>query len=129
MFYVTYLLKRRRDITHDEFKDYYESTHSRLALKYMDGVVLEYRRFYPESVGGTPLLSSADAGSGSDAELPFDCVTQMTLADRQSYSEMRRRLSDPAIAETLAASEERFLDRPGVIMLTGSMLTDLPSIA
>ena len=101
------LLKRRPDLTHQQFRDHYEGVHSKLAEKYLGHLFLEYRRNYPQH------LNSGEEGAKipNFAKSPYDSLTEMRFPDRAAWDEAQRIMSDPVIGKIFSEDEERFMDR------------------
>jgi uncharacterized protein (TIGR02118 family) len=96
------LLKRRADLSWQDFVDYYETRHAPLMLGLLPGVI-EYRRNYVEA---------GDMFIGSGAEAPdFDVVTELVFADQESAEAALAVAAAPGAAERIAADEANFLDR------------------
>lgn len=95
------LLKRRSDLSLEEFLAYYEHQHAPLFARSIPPDVADAIRFYTQS-HAVPLGSSG-------SESPFDCVTEFGFDDLEG---MRRwtawYMSDAG--KVLRDDEERFMD-------------------
>ena len=101
------LLKRRADLSRDEFIDYYERNHAPLILSLLPGI-LDYRRNFADFEG-------AFAFPGA-APFDFDVVTEIWFADRAAYDAAMAVALGPETAARIAADEENFLDRSATRM-------------
>lgn len=101
------LLKRRPDLTPQEFRARYEAGHVQLAHKYLGHLFSDYRRNYAipyaEHLGDDPNPGFADS--------PYDCVTEIWLPDQSAWNEMQRITADPVIGRIFQEDEETFMDR------------------
>ena len=109
MFKCIALLRRRADLSHQDFTAYYENRHSVLIRQLLPGI-LDYRRNYVEREGA---FLFADA-----APIDFDVVTEMWFEDRAAYDRFAARAAEPEIAARIAADEENLFDRAGTRMFT-----------
>jgi hypothetical protein len=100
---VFVLLKRRSDLSFDEFRDHYESSHAKLGEKYFGHLFASYHRNYIPV--GTRL------SDGCQVENAYDCLTELVFRDAEGYNELKRIVGDPEVRRTLIEDEERFLDR------------------
>jgi len=99
MFKTVNLMKRRADLTHDQFVERYEAGHARLGERVLAGSALRYVRRYLKPVDGV----------GDDAD--FDAVMEIWYADRATWEATMARLSEPTIAAEITADEETLFDR------------------
>jgi 3-phenylpropionate/cinnamic acid dioxygenase small subunit len=102
MFKCIALLRRRPDLTHEAFVDYYENRHSVLIRRLLPGI-LDYRRNYVD-LDGAFLFPDA-------APIDFDVVTEQRFADRAAYDRFIARAAEPDIARQIAEDEENLFDR------------------
>lgn len=101
------LIKRKPGTTHEQFRDYYETSHSQLALRLLGDLMLDYRRNYVQpadpSTTGTPRPG-----------LDHDVVTELWFKDRATMEAFYARVRRPDISAQIAADEEKFMDRPAM---------------
>lgn len=101
MFKIMWLLKRKPDISFEQFRDHYETSHARLGQRYLGHLILDYKRNYD---------------LGAQAELPgpkpsgYDCITEWVLPDEAALDEIIRLLVDPVIGPVFREDEAKFLD-------------------
>lgn len=110
---VVLCLTRRPDITHEQFRAHYENSHAPLAIKHMGHLVQDYRRFYPQC--RLPTIDEAASGI-TEAERSYDAITVLTFAHAADREEFFRIAMSPGIGELFAADEEKFLDRPKLVI-------------
>lgn len=102
------MLKRRADLTRDDFITYYETKHAPLIVSLLPGIV-DYRRNFVEADGAFP------AADGTPID--FDVVTEIWLADREAHARFIARATDPAIAQIIADDEAQMCDRAATRMV------------
>lgn len=108
MFKCIALLKRRPDLTREAFIDYYEKQHAPLIRRLLPGIV-DYRRNYVE-LEGAFLFPGA-------TPIDFDVITEIWLADRESYDRFTAAAAQEDIARQIAQDEENFLNRAATRMM------------
>ncbi len=110
MIKLIFLVKRRKDLTHSQFRAHYETSHTKLADEHFRDLIEGYRRNYPSSSITNPVENSSGAeASSSDNE--YDAITEMWVKDQANLDEMLRRFGSPELQTVLAQDEERFMDR------------------
>jgi uncharacterized protein (TIGR02118 family) len=110
MIKLVILLKRKPGLSQEDFRRHYENRHAPLALKYLDHLLLDYRRNYPQrelSYLSSNLASPESGGS-------YDAVAEMVVADSAALEELYRVLADPQVKSVIAEDEARFLDRDSI---------------
>lgn len=118
------LLKRRPDISHEEFRRHYETVHAELAHKYLGHLFLDYRRNYPSRVEDSSLSTDAPAAFHS----PYDAITELRYRDRAAFEEAQRIMSDPVIGKIFEEDEKNFMDRAEFRVFTcDEVVSTLPS--
>jgi hypothetical protein len=104
------LVKRKPGLTPEQFRDGYENSHSRIAVKLFGHLWLEYRRNY--------LLSgynfTNDAG-GAD-EVGFDAVSEFILPDEAALEEMNRIAAENHAM--IKEDEAKWFDQPRCWLVT-----------
>lgn len=114
---LVYFLKRRPDITPQQFRTHYETSHVRLAQKYIGHLLQSYTRHYPVMAIRNP--SAVTPGSTpAPYDIGYDCITEMVVADGAAVVEMGRIFNDPEINPILVEDELQFLDREQTVMIT-----------
>lgn len=104
---VIVLLKRKAGLTHEQFREHYETVHSKLADKYFGHLVLDYRRHYPH-------LREADRTNAPVPDFaysPYDAITVIHYKDRDGFLEARRIMTQPDVLKIFEEDEDRFMDR------------------
>lgn len=102
MFKTVTLLKRRPDMSFEEFRSYYEANHAPLGITLMPQARRYIRRYV------TPLPYPT---TGEVAKPDFDVITEVWCDSRSDYEKMLAHLAEPEIAALIVEDEERFLDR------------------
>jgi hypothetical protein len=110
MIKLVILLKRKPGLSHEEFRRHYETRHAPLALKYLDHLLLDYRRNYPQRE--LSYLSSNSATEESRGS--YDAVAEMVVQDTAALEEVYRVLADPAVKSVIAEDEAAFLNRDSI---------------
>lgn len=106
MIKVIALLRKRPDLTQEQFIAYYETRHAPLILSLLPGIV-DYHRNYV----------NRDRAFASDiAGIDFDCVTEMRFENQASYDQFLARATEPDVASAIAQDEENVFDRTGTRM-------------
>jgi hypothetical protein len=131
MIKVIFLLKRKPGITHEQFKDHYEKSHSRLAQKHFGHLMTRYVRNYVSEARGSRSLGTKPFDFG------YDCVAEWILPNEEALNKIWRVFSDPAIGKEFYDDEERFLDRAATVQIrsreddvcdTGTAVGEAPTL-
>lgn len=93
------LLRRRPDLSHDDFLRYWRERHAPLLLGLPD-----FMRYLKRYVHGRPVGSFAADASGGE---PFDGSAEMVF---ESLEDLGRAFALPCYLELVRPDEERFLD-------------------
>ena len=96
------LLRKRADLSREDFIAYYETRHAPLVLSLLPGIV-EYRRSFVQPGGAFP------AADGSPID--FDVITEIWLEDRAAYDRFIAKSAEPDIARQIAEDEEHLFER------------------
>lgn len=103
MFKTLTLLKRRPDLSMEEFVRCYESGHARLGERLLRGAAARYVRRYLQPV------PNPETGVVEDGE--HDVVTEVWFDDRAAWEATMARLSTPEVMAEIVADEETLFDR------------------
>ncbi len=116
MYRVIWLMKRRRDLTHEAFREHFERSHAPLALKHVGHLFADYRRMYPDEArfGGDPRREGSGFGPG---EWQWDLISEWTMPDEAAFDEIMRIMAEPAIMREFEEDEDRFIDREATVMI------------
>ena len=98
------LLKRKKGLSFEQFKHYYENNHAPLAFSYLTKALHYQRRYLQSSMPG--YLESEGELSGM-----YDCFTEVWFENRADMDENLSVLAHPDTAAVVIADEEKFLDR------------------
>ena len=108
---VIAMLKRRPDLSQEEFVDYYESRHAPLILS-IAPQIRDYRRNY---------LHREGAILAAGARPPdFDVVTELWLDDQSAFAAAMAAFTDPTNAARIACDEENVFDRSGTMFFVAT---------
>ena len=100
---VFVLLKRKKGLTFEQFREHYENSHRRLGEKYFGHLFKSYHRNY---------VRTGDRWTdGKAVENAYDCLTELVFHDEGGYAELVRIATNPEVQRILAEDEERFCDR------------------
>ena len=101
------MLKKRDDLTREQFKKYYEENHVPLIERLLP-FYQEYERNFVADVQDYQTGHVDNKAGGSP---PFDVVTELTFKNREMYQKLVDALSTPEIGDVVAADEEKIFDR------------------
>jgi hypothetical protein len=109
MIKVIAAIKRRHDLTHDQFREYYENEHMPLVLRYVSEFIVKYERSYIK----TAMTPSVDPSNAflDDWSGQYDCFMEVTLRDRDAHERMLAKTGTPEVSSLFANDEENFIDR------------------
>ena len=100
MFKVFAFLKKKKELSSEEFMNYYENHHVPLILS-LTHTPLVYKRNYLKH--GDPFNLASD-------KIGFDVVTEQIYSSREDLQAWLANLSKPEVGEKVRADEARFLD-------------------
>ena len=103
MFKTIALLKRRPDLTMEQFIERYQTGHSKLGERLLRGRATKYVRRFLHPV--------AKLDTGEKVEGDADVVMEIWYADRAKWEEATAYLSQPDIQAEIIADEETLFDR------------------
>lgn len=113
---LVFFLKRKAGITPEQFREHYETSHVRLAQKYIGHLLTGYVRNYP-------ILATLDP-SNAPVNVPpvpydvgYDAITEMRVRDMAAVAEIGRIFNDPQVQPILKADEQKFLDDKATVMI------------
>ncbi len=113
---IIFMLKRKAGTTPEHFRAHYESSHVKLAQKYIGHLLTGYVRNYPTFAMRNP--SNVPAGTTpAPYDIGYDCVTEMFVNDQAAVEEINRIFNAPEINPILAEDELKFLDREATVMI------------
>jgi hypothetical protein len=95
-------LKRRPGMSLEEFREYYETVHMPLCLKYARGVTRYVRRYIEHPV---------DEATGQRRELDHDVVTEIWFEDSAIADAALKYAGHGILPKAVIADEERLFDR------------------
>ena len=113
---LLFLLKRKKGITKEQFREHYENNHVLYAQKYIGHLLTGYVRNYPAFASLNP-SSQPEGQEVPPYDIGYDCITEMRVKDDAALQEIARIFNDPKIQPILMKDELKFLDRPSVVMI------------
>jgi hypothetical protein len=102
---VVGLFKRKKGMSAEDFRDYYENHHIKLFEEHVSHPgVLRYSRRYLTPISGlaSPMGMPKDGG--------YDVIMEVWYSNRELFESFRGQ-SDPAFSEMVKKDEENFFDR------------------
>jgi EthD domain len=102
------LIRRRLDISHESFRDYYENHHAPLAQQYMPGATRYQRRYLQQA---RLQHQEAEILTGNAA---YDVITEIWFPHEIAMNRCLARLAEPTVARIIIDDEERFIDRDSI---------------
>ncbi len=99
-------MKKRDDLSDEEFRNHYETSHALLAEKYLGKFMTDYRRNYVDKAAGA---STPHAGNDG-----FDVITEIWFKDQADLNAMWATMRRPEIAAEMGADGDSFRIRESV---------------
>ena len=97
-------IKRRADMTPEQFQHYYENVHSKLGKNIVPDVgAFKYVRRYIH-----PLDGSLDRRA---TDLEYDEITEVWFRDYEKFKRVAEKVSRGILAQEVIEDEEKFMDR------------------
>lgn len=103
---VITLLKRRKGMSREDFRAYYETSHRRIGERVLAGYATRYVRRY---------LTPSD---GADQPCDADVVMEIDFPDEATRDACFAALARPETAAMIATDEERLFDRSRIRMFS-----------
>lgn len=85
---IIVMVKRRKGLSPQEFRNGYENSHSRIAVKLFGHLWLSYRRNY--LLSGRRFSDGSEVDSGGPDEIGYDAISEYVLRDEAALQEMTR---------------------------------------
>jgi EthD domain len=104
MYKLVTLVKRKAGTSKEQFKDYYETHHSKLGEKYLPPYCKKYLRRYLQPVAH-PMKAGQLAGPD------FDCLVELWFDTAADCKAFEASVSAPELVKMIVEDEEQFLDR------------------
>jgi hypothetical protein len=113
MIKIVLMLRKRADLSREQFIDYYENHHVPLVMSLIGDYFADYKRNYirwdnPVSAHAAPDFVAANG------EQQFDVVTECWFKDEATMMECFDKSQNSDIAETIASDEENCFDRSSI---------------
>ncbi len=96
------LLKKRPDLSRQQFIDYYEHHHAPLASSLLP-MGHDYRRSYTKKMRVN--------GKEVDDAFEYDVVSELWFESEEAYGAFAAAMQNPEVFRQIVEDEERFLDR------------------
>ncbi|MEV1292688.1 EthD domain-containing protein [Pseudonocardia sp. NPDC049635] len=113
MFSTILTIRKRRDISREDFIDYYENTHTALIGRLLPATILQYRRNY--IIDEAPLSRRLAEGRGDDTELPdIAVITEARFATREDAEALVDAFLSDDVLPRVLADESNFIEPGGV---------------
>jgi uncharacterized protein (TIGR02118 family) len=122
MIKLIFMFKRRPGLTHEQFRQHYESSHVPLVHKYLSHLFVDYRRNYVTGAAGQSSQTSRDRPSERD--IGFDAITELWFQDEAAIQEMQKITSDESIGQLFYEDELKFFDRAACRIVTCEEIVD-----
>lgn len=98
-FKMVAMLRKRADLTVEEFRRRYEAEHAVLGRRVLEGRAIRYVRRY---------LTLFPAG---ESDQDYDVLTEVWYADRPAFDAAMAYMAQPEVAREIAEDEDRLFDR------------------
>jgi hypothetical protein len=106
---ILLLMKRRPGMSVEAFRDYYENQHIPLCKPMMTKVARYIRRY---------LEPQPHAESLTNAELPYDVITELWFTEERVFKQTRDYLAMSVLPQEIVQDELNLFDRPTMRMAT-----------
>lgn len=114
-------LKRRPGMSVEEFRDYYENVHIKVASKYLQPGMIHYARRYLDPM---PHLDTREIH-----EPEFDVITELWYKDAKAAAGLIWMVSEGKLPADVFEDEHNVFDRPKTrYFMTTECVTDLSGI-
>ncbi|HEY9263456.1 MAG TPA: EthD domain-containing protein [Mycobacterium sp.] len=110
---VVVFLKRKPGTTKEEFAEYYNSVHAKMAEALFGHLYESYTRNLVRTSGA--LASAVPDGAAAEGDDLYDAITVITFANREALAEMQRLTQEPDQLKAFLDDEDKFLDRSSKI--------------
>ena len=101
MFKILLFMKRKPGMSVAAFREYYETKHVPLALKYSSGITRYIRRYLDPQ-------PHPETGAG---ELPYDVVTELWFEDERIFKGALGYMTSTIMPDDIVADEANLFDR------------------
>jgi len=101
MFKLVNFLVKRSDLTLEQMRDHYETSHVPIAMRTFTDII-EHRRSY--------FTASGVMAPPGVAVPELDCISELWFADRSGFERMMAIVMDPVAGEEIRTDGDKFLD-------------------
>lgn len=119
MIKISFCLRRRTGLSHEEFLDYWKCVHGALVLQYK--AVLRISRYTQFHGDFGPITSKLVAFRGSPA--PYDGIAEICYENRSALETLGRDPAARAASRLLLEDEKRFVDLKNSPIFAGEEIT------
>lgn len=116
---ILLFMKRRPNMSKEEFRDYYENHHVPLALKYASGLKQYLRRYLDPQ----PRL---ETGDGED--LGYDVVTELWFDDEKIFKGTLKYFATATMPDDVTEDEKQLFDRDSIRIATAVEYVTKPDL-
>jgi EthD domain len=102
VFKLVCFLKRRPDLSREDFMRYYESKHRKLGERYCPKAKRYFRRY---------LQPLPDVVTGAFGDFDYDVITEMWFEDEAAYRAAMADITRPEAAAAIGTDEDNLFDR------------------
>jgi hypothetical protein len=101
MIKVVTTLKKRKEMSTENFRAYYEYSHRLIGEKYLNGYATRYIRRYLDPITDI---------EGNLSQPQFDVLLEIWFPDESTFVACSKRLKEPEVAREIVEDEERLFD-------------------
>ena len=101
MIKIVTTLKKRKGMSTENFRAYYEDNHRLIGEKYLRGYATRYVRRYLNSIPDT---------AGNLPQPQFDVLLEIWFPDESAFRACSQRLNEPDVAREIVIDEEKLFD-------------------
>lgn len=116
MYRVMFFLKRKKHLTHEQFREHFERSHAPMAQKYCGHLYSTYERNYMSTVFAGGDSRKENSGYGPQ-DWNWDLLSVWTMPSEENFHEIIRIMESPGIKQLFEEDEDRFIDREATVMI------------
>ena len=122
MIKLIFLFRRRPGLTHEQFREHYESSHVPLVHRYLSHLFVDYRRSYV--AGALGQIAQEDREPPVERDIGFDAITELWFADEAAVAAMNAIVANEAVGRLFYEDELKFFDRAACRSVTREEIVD-----
>ena len=105
-------MKRKDGISFDRFKEHYENVHIPLVARWVEHLMIDFKRYYPKDYINLYIgRDDADQSPVDDGGVDYDAISIYTIKDEEALEELLRIAGNPEFTRAVTADEANFADR------------------